>query len=149
MKNLFEQDGYQEILRRVDALHTGSARQWGKMTVTQMLEHTARVLEMATGKVPSRQRPIFKVLSLPFRKGFFGPEPFRKNAPTGPSFVVKDEPELQVVRARVKALLADFHAMGEAGCDGNVHAFFGRMSGRQWGETQYKHFDHHLRQFNS
>ena len=33
------------------------------------------------------------------------------------------------------------------GLDGNVHPFFGRLSGKQWGETQYKHVDHHLRQF--
>jgi hypothetical protein len=27
--------------------------------------------------------------------------------------------------------------------------FFGRMSGAEWGVTQYKHLDHHLRQFGA
>ena len=31
--------------------------------------------------------------------------------------------------------------------DGNVHPFFGTLTGKQWGETQYKHVDHHFRQF--
>jgi Protein of unknown function (DUF1569) len=149
MKTLFEPAAYQEILRRLDSIHTGSTRQWGKMTVSQMLEHTARTLEMASGKVPRTQRPIGKVLSWAFRKNFVGPKPFPRNAPTGPFAIVTHEPELQPARERLKGLLADLHAMGETGCDGNVHSFFGKLSGREWGITQYKHLDHHLRQFGA
>jgi hypothetical protein len=149
MKTLFEPAAYQEILRRLESVHTDSTRQWGKMSVAQMLEHTARAVEMASGRVPRTQRPIGKVLSWAFRKRFVGPDPFPKNQPTGPAFIVKDEPELQVARERLKAVLADFHAIGEAGCDGNVHGFFGKLSGREWGITQYKHLDHHLRQFGA
>jgi len=149
MKTLFEPASYQEILRRLDSVHTSSPRQWGKMTVAQMLEHAARAVEMASGRVPRTQRPIGKLLSWAFRKGFVGPDPFPKNSPTGPDFIVKDEPELHAARERLKAVLADFHTMGEAGCDGNVHGFFGKMSGREWGITQYKHLDHHLRQFGA
>ena len=28
-----------------------------------------------------------------------------------------------------------------------THAFFGTMTGQEWGETMYKHIDHHLQQF--
>ena len=149
MKSLFEPAAYQEVLRRLDSIHTGSTRQWGKMTVSQMLEHAARTLEMASGKVPMTQRPIGRVLSWAFRKNFVGPKPFPRNAPTGPFAIVTDEPELQPARERLEALLADLHAMGETGCDGNVHSFFGKLSGREWGITQYKHLDHHLRQFGA
>jgi hypothetical protein len=149
MKTLFEPEAYQEILRRLNSIHSDSPRQWGKMSVAQMLEHTARAVEMASGKVPTRQQPIGKLLSWAFRKGFVGPDPFPKNSPTGPSFIVKHEPELDQARNRLKSVLAEFHAMGEAGCDGNEHGFFGRMSGREWGITQYKHLDHHLRQFGA
>lgn len=149
MKTLFEPAAYQEIVRRLDSIHANSPRQWGKMTVAQMLEHEARVLEMAAGKTPSSQAALGKVLGWAFRKGFVGPDPFPKNSPTGPNFRIKHEPELQVARERVKSLLAEFHAMGEAACDGNVHGFFGKMTGREWGITQYKHIDHHLRQFGA
>ena len=45
--------------------------------------------------------------------------------------------------------MRDFHGLGEEGCEGHIHTFFGRMSGVWWGETQYKHLDHHLRQFGA
>jgi hypothetical protein len=149
MKTIFEPIAYAEIVRRVNAVHSGSPRQWGKMTVAQMLEHTARAVEMAAGKVPGKQRPIGRALSWAFRRNFVGPDPFPKNSPTGPNFIVKHEPELEQARERLKSLLADLHAMGEAGCEGNIHGFFGKMSGREWGITQYKHLDHHLRQFGA
>ena len=149
MKTLFDAAAYQDIVRRLDSLHAGSTRQWGKMSVAQMLEHTARALEMAAGKTPGRQRPIGKVLGWAFRKGFVGPAPFPKNSPTGPNFIIKHEPELQASLDRVKSLVAEFHTMGEAACDGNIHGFFGKMTGREWGITQYKHLDHHLRQFGA
>jgi hypothetical protein len=50
---------------------------------------------------------------------------------------------------KVKTLVGELHGMGEKGCDGNVHRFFGRLTGAEWGVTQYKHLDHHLRQFGA
>src|SRR5262249_10258368 len=127
----------------------GSARQWGKMSPGQMLEHTARVLEMATGRKPSQQALPGKLIAWMFKKDFVGPKPFGKNAPTGPSFKVQDEPQLEATRAKVKELIRELHAQGEKGCDGRVHAFFGTLTGAEWGVTQYKHVDHHLRQFSA
>jgi hypothetical protein len=46
-------------------------------------------------------------------------------------------------------LMREFQTKGEAACNGNVHSFFGRMSGAEWGVMQYKHLDHHLRQFGA
>ena len=34
--------------------------------------------------------------------------------------------------------------LGRDGADGRIHLFFGPLTGQKWGETQYKHFDHHL-----
>ena len=51
MKTLFDPAAYQEITRRVESLQPGAPRQWGKMTVSQMLEHSARALEIAVGFV--------------------------------------------------------------------------------------------------
>jgi len=30
-----------------------------------------------------------------------------------------------------------------------VHAFFGSLTGAEWGVSTYKHLDHHLRQFGA
>lgn len=148
MKSIFDQNALEEILARFDKLQPTSPRQWGKMSPAQMVEHCARTVEMAIGKQPVKQAFPGKMLGWIFRKGFLSEKPFPKNSPTGPDFIVKDEPELAATKAKLKALITEFHQLGEAGSDGHVHRFFGRLSGAEWGVSQYKHLDHHLRQFD-
>src|SRR5206468_2032090 len=112
-------------------------------------EHNARALEMATGRKPMKQAFIGKLIGWIFRKDFVGEKPFGKNGPTGPDFIVKDEPTLEPTREKVKSLLREFHAGGEKGCNGRIHGFFGPLNGAEWGVSQYKHLDHHLRQFGA
>ena len=149
MKTLFDPATHEEVARRVESLQPGSERQWGKMTVAQMLEHTARALDMAIGKTPRQQALLGKLIGWIFRKQFVGEKPFGKNGPTGPDFIVQGEPDFGRTRDKVTTLLGEFHALGENGCEGNIHGFFGRMTGAEWGVTQYKHMDHHLRQFGA
>ena len=149
MKSLFDPEVFQHTVDRVEGLQSSAARQWGKMTPAQMLEHAARVVDMACGK--GRQKQIWpgKLLSWTVRRSFLGEKPFGKNAPTGRDFVIPNEPEFMAAKTRLLGVMREFCSMGETGCDGHVHAFFGRMSGKEWGVTQYKHLDHHLRQFGA
>jgi hypothetical protein len=117
------------------------------MQPSQALEHLARVLDSVLGPQPARQMFLGKMIGWMVKGRFLGPEPFQKNAPTGPEFVVKDDPNFAPTLARTKAQLAAFHALGRDGADGRIHLFFGPLTGQKWGETQYKHFDHHLGQF--
>lgn len=148
MKTLFDPNTRDEVLERLGRLTADSERQWGKMSPSQMMEHTARVLEMATSdEQPIRQMFIGKALSWIFRKDFVGEKPFGKNAPTGADYKIISQPDLEPTRQRLKELIAKFHTIGPDKLDGNVHPFFGRLSGTEWGVTQYKHLDHHFRQF--
>jgi hypothetical protein len=103
---------------------------------------------MANGKNPRPQALPEKMVGWIFKKGFLSEKPFPKNSPTGPDFVIKDEPDLNLTKARLRDLITELHQLGEAGTDGNVHRFFGKLSGAEWGTSQYKHLDHHLRQFD-
>ena len=148
MKTLFEKETCDELFIRLGKLNPECERQWGKMTPSQAMEHTARVLEMATSdEQPIKQIFMGKALGWVFKKSFLGEKPFAKNAPTGPEYVIKDEPEMELTRERLKGMITKFHGLGSDRLEGNVHPFFGPLTGKQWGETQYKHVDHHLRQF--
>ena len=149
MKSLFNSDVFKDTVSRIETLQPSASRQWGKMTPARMLEHSARALEMAVGKGPQKQVWLGKLIGWTARKNFVGEKPFSKNGPTGPEFIVHDEPDFAEAKHRLLGLMREFQSKGEAGCDGNVHAFFGRMSGAEWGVTQYKHLDHHLRQFGA
>lgn len=150
MNTLFDPLIYADIVHRVDSIQPGSQRRWGKMTAAQMLEHTARALEVAAGKTQAKQALLGKAIGWMFRSNFIGEQPFGKNAPTAPDFVVTGiDPDFRRTQERVKTLLGEFYAIGEKGCNGQIHGFFGRMTGAEWGITQCKHMDHHLRQFGA
>ena len=147
MKTIFDSDTLEELFDRLGKLTPDAERQWGKMSPAQMMEHTARALEMATGQKPMQQAFLGKAIGWIFKNKFLGEEPFPKNSPTGPTLIIKDDPNFEPTRERLRALISDFHGLGIGGTDGNIHGFFGPLTGKQWGETQYKHLDHHLRQF--
>lgn len=147
MKTIFDGAIHDELIARLGSLTPETERQWGKMNASQMMEHTARALEMATGRKRVQQAFIGKAIGWIFKSGFLGEKPMPKNAPTGPWLVIKDDPHFDVSRGKLTGLIAEFHSLGESGTDGNIHGFFGPLTGKQWGETQYKHVDHHLRQF--
>ena len=147
MKTVFDLETRGEVLERLDKLAPDSGADWGKMSAGQMMEHTARALEMATGRKPMPQALIGKAIGWIFKSGFLGEKPFPQNSPTGPTLIIKDEPDFEATMTRLVELITEFHGLGESGTDGNIHGFFGPLTGKQWGETQYKHIDHHLRQF--
>lgn len=149
VKSLFDPEVFRHTVTRVEALQPSAARQWGKMSPAQMLEHSARVVEMACGKGPQKQILPGKLLSWTIRRSFVGDEPFGRNAPTGRDFKIQNEPDFAAVKSRLLGLMRELQSLGERGCDGHVHTFFGRLSGTEWGITQYKHLDHHLRQFGA
>lgn len=149
MKTLFDAADRGPLLARLDALRPDSARQWGKMNVAQMLAHCAVALETGTGDRPMKQKLIGKLLMPFFRSSILGERPFKRNSPTDPSFVIADEREFEAERTRVRTLIERFVERGPSAAGQQIHGFFGRMTGQEWGELMYKHLDHHLQQFGS
>lgn len=117
------------------------------MNPAQMLCHCSRALETGTGDRPMKQKLLGKILMPFFRASILGEKPFSRNSPTDPTFVVSDEREFAAERARLTGLIDRFVANGAAQAGTRTHAFFGKMTGDEWGELMYKHIDHHLRQF--
>jgi hypothetical protein len=124
MKTIFDSETKAELHERLGKLRPGAERRWGKMSASQMMEHTARALEMAAGHKPMKHHILGKLLGWIWRNEFLGEKPFRQNAPTGPDFIIKDEPDFESTRRRLNDLITEFHGLGEAGTDGNVHGFF-------------------------
>ena len=119
------------------------------MTPAQALRHCALALETATGDRPMKQKFIGKILAPLVRKSILGEKPFSRNGPTDPTFVVTDERDFTAERARLTELIDRFTERGQDAAGKETHAFFGKLSGKEWGELMYKHIDHHLRQFGA
>ncbi len=149
MPTLFSPDDRAALLARLDTLQPASPRQWGTMTPAQALAHCAVPLEAAAGMRPMKQKLLGKLLAWLVKGRVLGAEPFRKEAPTDPDFVVEGDRDLETERARVKAALDALVARGPQEAGRVEHSFFGRLSGEDWGVLMAKHLDHHLRQFGA
>lgn len=137
----------QQFLARIEQLHPGSQRLWGKMTVSQMLHHCLLPLELAASERKMRVNRFLAFFG-PLSKLFFTHQKrFSKNLPTAPALVIRHEPDFEVARSALHAKVAHFGAHGMAAYGHKPHPIFGKMSPEEWNELQTKHLDHHLRQF--
>ncbi len=147
MKTLFNALDREALAHRVAALEPSAQRQWGTMDPAQMLLHCALGLEVATGDRPMKQVLLGKLLTPFLRRIVLGKLPFRRHLPTSPAFVVAAARDFEAERIRLATLLDRFVRRGSEAAATQVHPFFGRLRGDEWGRLAYKHLDHHLRQF--
>jgi hypothetical protein len=148
MKNLFEAPRVAEVKERMTHLRSDSKRLWGAMNAAQMVAHCSAGLELAMGDRKPPRVLLGRILGWMVKPMALGnDEPMRRNSPTVPGLVIKDERVLQAERERLSGLIDRFAASGPEGCTTHPHSFFGRLTAQEWAILMYKHLDHHLRQF--
>jgi Protein of unknown function (DUF1569) len=148
MKSLFEPSRVEEVKERIARLTPESQRQWGTMTVAQMLAHCSIGIDTASGAAKPPRMLIGRILGRVIKPMALKDDaPMRKNSPTAPIFIVKGEPDFEAAREQLLKAIDEFAAAGPAGCTAHPHAFFGRLKPDEWAGLMYKHVDHHLRQF--
>ena len=145
MKSLFEASTYTAVLERLDTLSPDSNPQWGKMNVAQMLHHCQKPFEIAVHEKDFGLKPNI-LIKLFFKKSLYNDSPFRKNLPTVKSFKIVDERDFNTEKKELKELVNAFYTLREKE-NWKPHPVFGSFTTEQWGKLQYKHLDHHLRQF--
>lgn len=145
MKSLLEKEGYEDIKKRLDALTEASARQWGKMTQGQMLHHCQFPLAIAIENKESK--PQFNILARLFKKSMYNDKPWRKNLPTAPQLKITDDRDFQKEKQKLDSLIDQFYELRNRE-HWNPHPMFGTFTKEQWGMMEYKHLDHHFRQFD-
>lgn len=147
MKNLFNQPDVSVILGRIEKLSPEHQRLWGKMNVAQMLAHCNVSLETAMGlnKIP---RVFIGRLIAPFmKKKVLGEKPFGKNSPTDKSYIFPGDLDFEEQKIKTITSVKKFLAGGPSQCTTHPHPFFGNFTPDEWAIFQWKHLDHHLRQF--
>jgi hypothetical protein len=147
MKNLFDKDAYTEITNRINALTPEAQRQWGKMDVAQMLAHCKEAF-----KVPLSDKKIPRIflgllLGWMMKTKLHNEEPWKKNLPTAPNFLIKDQRDFNTEKNELVGMISKFHTLGPDKVGNFPHPFFGTLTKEQWGKSMYKHVDHHLMQF--
>lgn len=152
MKTLANKEDRAEIVRRLGTISPESHRQWGKMTVAEMVCHLSDAFRVALGDKSAQPvsnwfaRSVMKWValksSLPWPHGVSTvPECEAGAGGTSPSGLEKDLDEL-------RELFERFSRQPRATAFA-AHPIFGVMSDAEWLRWGYLHTDHHLRQFNA
>lgn len=144
MKTIFDKSTRDELINRINSLNENSTAQWGKMNVSQMLKHCIRWDEMALGKTKYKQSLLGKLFGKIALRNMMKDEPMKKNLPTVPSFIIKDNTDVATEKRKWIQLLQEYEHFSNQGF---IHPFFGAMTKENTGYIAYKHSDHHLRQF--
>ena len=147
MKNLFDTDTYSEITQRINSLSPESQRQWGKMNVAQMLAHCKEAFKVPLSDKKMPRMFIGLLIGWAFKKKLYNEDPWKKNLPTAPNFIIKDERDFEKEKQELTRMIDKFHTAGPRNVGKFPHPMFGSFTSEQWGMSMYKHLDHHLKQF--
>ncbi|MDE3199377.1 MAG: DUF1569 domain-containing protein [Acidobacteriota bacterium] len=152
MKTLAKEMDKREILERLGRVNATSQRQWGSMTVGEMVCHVNDAFKIVMGEKEARAestlfgRTVMKwaALKLPTQwphgvKTI--PECEAGKGGTPPAELARDIDELRGLVERFTAQPRAFTY--------SAHAIFGPMTDAEWQRWGYLHVDHHLRQFGA
>lgn len=148
MESIFTPQGNKNIIDRIEQLSPISLSQWGKMTVSQMLEHCQQPIKVAYGTLHVKpQRLMSFLFGKSAKKKLATKQPFGKGMPTAQEFKITHEPNFESAKKELIGLIEVFAKEGHAAIKLEKHPFFGHMTHHEWDLLQWKHLDHHLRQF--
>jgi hypothetical protein len=145
MKSLLTNEGHLEIKNRLGQLSENSQRKWGKMTVGQMAWHCQYPLKLAIRNKENTSKGNWLIKTF-FKKSLYNDKPWRKNLPTAPQLRAKEAKDFNEEITILKELADEFNRLASRDM-WHPHPTFGSFTKEQWAQLQYKHLDHHLKQF--
>ena len=147
MKSLFDKATYDEVISRINSLSADSQRQWGKMDASQMLAHCKEAFKVPLSDKKMPRMFMGRLVSWMVKPQMYSDAPTRKNLPTAPNFLIKDQRDFDKEKKDLSDLITEFYTKGSGNVGKFPHPFFGTFTQEQWGQAMYKHLDHHLIQF--
>jgi hypothetical protein len=148
MNTLFGK-GAEPIIQRINNLDPQQQPLWGKMSAAQMLRHCQAPARVALGDLKLKRNLSGILLGSIIKRFLLRDGPIMRNAPTHPAFRVPEIPDFDAERQRLISLIRRIADGGPEIITRDAHPVFGKMSVREWDLLQWKHLDHHLRQFGA
>ncbi len=145
MENIFDKNTFDKIQSRIGSLSENSQAQWGKMSVGQMAHHIQGPLNIILEKNTYGLKPNWFAKTF-FKKSMYSNKHWGKNLPTLKEFRETTDRDFNTEKTKLLELVDELGAQRERK-DWQAHPTFGSLTKEQWGKMQYKHLDHHLRQF--
>ena len=155
MESLLQPESRDAVRRRAARLEPTTPARWGRFTAPRMLGHVIQSLRMMTGELAVPVAPVpWVVRRTPVRQLLIYVLPLPRGLPTSPELLTRPATEpaahtsatWAAERAELERTL-DMIGARSADARWPIHPAFGPLTGRAWGVQQYRHLDHHFRQF--
>lgn len=147
MPSVYNKIDNDAFIARINLLSKESQPLWGKMTVGQMLSHCQAPIDVAFGDLELRSNFVMRLIGKLFKNKILNSNEFKKNSPTAPDFIRKDQYDFESTKAELIRKFSRFAELGHQSIKSNKHPFFGDMSYEEWDKLHSMHLDHHLKQF--
>ena len=148
MKSLFDSTTLSEVKDRIETISEGTTPNWGKMNSGQMLKHCQIPFNIINGtqevkfKVGFLKKMIFSMM----KPMMYNDKPWKQSVPTGKEFIIDYDVDFNTEKNNLLNLVDQFHDREDQE-QWDPHPVFGKFKNDQWGKMNFKHLDHHLRQF--
>lgn len=146
MDSLFKAEDNNYIQERINKLTPDSKPLWGTMNVSQMLAHLQPTMQMCFGELRLKKKLISFLIGKRAKEKIITEEPFQQNIPTLKEFKVAEK-DFETEKKALLSYVDRFKTEGTKIITKNPHPFFGALTVEEWNMLQWKHLDHHLRQF--
>ncbi|GAA5087933.1 hypothetical protein GCM10023210_11070 [Chryseobacterium ginsengisoli] len=149
-KSLHNPIYFEEIIKRISGLTENSPKKWGKMDVCQMMRHCSYVLQVPQKKIKLPAINIFfRLIGILTKKEMqFFNNGIPRNMPTFQKLIINFECDFDEEKQNLLKTLDRYCMSFNNKNLPDRHVLFGRMKEKDWGFLEYKHLDHHLKQFN-
>ena len=149
MKSLFDTTESEKTINRIHSLSSDSKAQWGKMNVTQMLIHCQQPLKVVTGELKLKKGMMGLLFGRMIKRMILKDEPYKQGLPTAKEFIITGTGNFEKEKKALIAYVQQFSKNGARGLPTAPHPVFGKLTTSEWDFMQWKHLDHHLRQFGA
>jgi hypothetical protein len=144
----FTESKHDEFRKRVLRIASANPRQWGTMSVSQMLHHLNLASGAALGfyKLPDESYLVSRTVFRWILVDWFPEQPVGLRLPKGFKIPPGAQFDFDFEKQQLlKIVEAAWHARSAG--DWDPHPMFGRMSPLEWGKLLQIHLDYHLKQF--
>jgi hypothetical protein len=137
------------VLGRIALLRPDSPRRWGSLTASAMLAHLLDGLRVTFAEMSAEFQPSF--LSTPLGRWMVidSPIPWPKGKVRAHEVFLRTPPSTDFERDR--RLLVEYVERFGRGPEQSwgTSPFLGKLRPEEWARLNYRHLDHHLKQFGA
>jgi hypothetical protein len=149
MNSIFDKVANEAMIARINLLTPENQALWGKMSVDQMCKHCSLVIDVSSGEQKLKINFLMRLLGKMLKKKVIYGNDWKKDSPTAKEFIVTNHLGFLEVKTELITKFSRFATEGKSVIKLMNHPFWGKLTYEEWDLLQWKHLDHHLKQFGA